>query len=102
MEIKLEGDGVSEEQAREIVGEQRIFLMGPDGRKQTFEVVSMITLDKKVYVVGAKEGNKNALVMFNVVKAGKELHFNVVQDVATLMRVNGEINSRVNAMDKKV
>lgn len=99
MEIKLESD-VSEEQVREIMREQHIFLMGVDGKKQTFEVVSMITLDKKVYVVGAKDGNKNALVMFNVVKVGEELRFNVVQDIATLRRVNDKINSIVNSMDK--
>jgi len=99
MEIKLEEE-ISEEEVREIMRENHIFFMGTNGKKQSFEVVSMITLDKKVYVVGAKDGNPNALVMFNVVRARDGIRFIIVQDVATITRVNDKINSLVNTMDK--
>lgn len=102
MEIKLEDDGISEEQVREIMRERHIFLMGPDGKKQSFEVVTMITLDKKIYVVVAKEGapkDKN-LIMLNAVSVEGQLRFNVVRDFATLKKVNDKINSIVEAMDK--
>jgi len=101
MEIKFD-DELSEEQVREIMKEEYIFLMGPDGKKQTFEVVSMITLDKKVYVVAEKEGapKEKNLVMFDAVFVNGQLRFNLVQDAATLKKVNDKINSLVFAMDK--
>lgn len=102
MEIKLEGDGVSEEKVREIMKEQHIFLMGPDGKKQSFEVVSTITLDKRVYVVACKEGAPSGrLIMFDVVIVEGQLRFNIVRDVATIKKVNDKINDLLTAMDKK-
>lgn len=101
MEIKL-NDEPSEEQIREIMKEEHIFLMGPNGKKQSFEVVSMVTLDKKIYVVAAKEGvegGKN-LVMFDVVIVNGQLRFNIVRDMETLKKVNDKINSLVSAMDR--
>lgn len=102
MEIKIGDDGISEEEVREIMKERHIFLMGPDGKKQSFEVVTMITVDKKVYVVVAKEGapkDKN-LMMLNVVSVEGQIRFNVVTDFATLKKVNDRINSIVDAMDR--
>lgn len=102
MEIKIGDDGISEEEVREIMKERHIFLMGPDGKKQSFEVVTMITVDKKVYVVVAKEGapkDKN-LMMLNVVSVEGQIRFNVVTDFATLKKVNDKINSIVDAMDR--
>lgn len=102
MEIELEGTGIKEEEIREIMRTRHIFLMGPDGKKQSFEVVSMITVDKKVYVVAAKPGapkDKN-LIMFNVATAAGQLRFNIVRDWATIKKVNDKINSVVTAMDK--
>lgn len=102
MEIRLEGDGVNEEQVREIMKEQHIFLMGPDGKKQSFEVVSMITLEKKVYVVASKEGAPGGrLIMFDVVIVDGQLRFNIVRDVATIKKVNDKINGLLTTMDKK-
>lgn len=102
MEIELEGTGISKEEVREIMRARHIFLMGPDGKKQSFEVVTMITVDKKVYVVVAKEGapkDKN-LIMLNAVSVEGQIRFNVVTDFATLKKVNDRINSVVSAMDR--
>jgi len=102
MEIELEGTGISEDEVREIMRARYIFLMGPDGKKQSFEVVSMITVDKKLYVVVSKGGGVNGknLMMLNAVNVDGQLRFNIVTDFGTLKKVNDKINSVVFAMDR--
>lgn len=94
------------QQAKEIMQPQILSMMDTNGKKVDFEVVSMISLEKRLFFIvknpRAKEGvGKLALFEYITIPVeGEGGRYVLIKDKSIIARVNEEYNKRIRAMDE--